>query len=153
VPIVIILRDSSDKKIQGIGEFIMTPPDGKRIKHKFTVDLKKAKTTWFDVRVTRVGAKLTFTCSAIKKLTTNANVGQAHWKYTKQFNVPELKNTPITGTTYWVQSRYAKKAVPVLKESLTNFLFRWINVEKYSDDPNHYMEGDVLSYDGNSGKF
>ncbi|MCM2138813.1 phage tail domain-containing protein [Vagococcus fluvialis] len=40
-----------------------------------------------------------------------------------------------------------------LDMSLNHLRFTWIGTQKFVDVPNRYMDGDVLSYDGDSGKF
>ena len=151
----VVLRDSSPSKREMKGEMMALLPDDSLLKETFTVDLKKATGTWYDIKVSRIGSTITFKVANIKKLGSDAfNVKEARWQTTKSLNVPELKDTPITATTYWVMANYGgRDKTPVLKESLTNFTFRWINVAKYSDDPNRYMSGDTLFYDADTGKY
>ena len=40
-----------------------------------------------------------------------------------------------------------------LHMSLNHLRFTWIGTQKFVDVPNRYMDGDVLTYDGDSGKF
>lgn len=149
----IVLRDSMQEKVEGKFELIAILPDGTRFKDTGTIDLKKATGSWYDVRISRIGPKVTFRISQIKKLGSSDEVAQSNWQYQKMFTLAELENVPITGTTFWAHARYLNASVPTLKEIITNFVFRWINVDKWSDDPNRYSEGDVLSYDGTTGKF
>lgn len=152
----IVLRDSMQEKIEGKFELIAILPDGTQFKDTGSIDLKKATGSWYDVRVSRIGPKITFRISQIKKLGSGDEVAQSNWQYQKMFTIAELENVSITGTTFWPHTKYLNAAVPPLnskKESITNFVFRWINVDKWSDDPNRYTTGDVLSYDGTTGKF
>ncbi|MGM0139215.1 hypothetical protein IGI65_001667 [Enterococcus sp. DIV0755b] len=152
----IVLRDSMQEKVEGKFELAVILPDGTKFRQDGTIDLKKATGSWYDVRISRIGPKVTFRISQIKKLGSGDEVAQSNWQYQKMFTLADFENVPITGTTYWPHTRYLNAAVPPLnskKESITNFVFRWINVDKWSDDPNRYSEGDVLSYDGTTGKF
>lgn len=152
----IVLRDSMQEKIEGKFEVAVLLPDGTKFQQSGTIDLKKATGSWYDVRISRIGSKVTFRISQIKKLGSGDEVAQSNWQYQKMFTLPDFENIPITGTTYWPHTKYLNAAVPPLnskKESITNFVFRWINVDKWSDDPNRYTTGDVLAYDGTTGKF
>lgn len=151
----VVLRDSMQEKIEGKFELAVILPDGTKFQQNGTIDLKKATGSWYDVRISRIGPKVTFRISQIKKLGSSDEVAQSNWQYQKMFTLADFENVPITGTTYWPHTRYLNAAVPPLnskKESITNFVFRWINVDKWSDDPNRYSAGDVLSYDGTTGK-
>lgn len=152
----IVLRDSMQEKIEGKFELAVMLPDGTKFRQDGTIDLKKATGSWYDVRISRIGPKVTFRISQIKKLGSGDEVAQSNWQYQKMFTLTDFENVPITGTTYWPHTKYLNAAVPPLnskKESITNFVFRWINVDKWSDDPNRYSTGDVLAYDGTTGKF
>lgn len=152
----IILRDSNNTKTEAKFELMCYTPDGTKYYQGGSIDLKKATGSWFDVRVSRVGSAITFRLTQIRKLGTNDNVAQYNWQYQKKFTVAEMADVPITGTTYWPHAKWNNAAVPKLNskgESITNFVFRWINVDKWADDPNRYSADDVLHYDGTTGKF
>lgn len=152
----IVLRDSSNTKTEAKFELMCYTPEGTKYYQGGSIDLKKATGSWFDVRVSRVGSAITFRLTQIRKLGTNDNVAQYNWQYQKKFTVAEMADVPITGTTYWPHAKWNNSAVPKLNskgESITNFVFRWINVDKWADDPNRYSADDVLHYDGTTGKF
>ena len=152
----IVLRDSSNTKTEAKFELMCYTPEGTKYYQGGSIDLKKATGSWFDVRVSRVGSAITFRLTQIRKLGTNDNVAQYNWQYQKKFTVAEMADVPITGTTYWPHAKWNNAAVPKLNskgESITNFVFRWINVDKWADDPNRYSADDVLHYDGTTGKF
>lgn len=146
-----VIRDSSASKTELKGEIHFFPPDGDSYRHDFTVDLKKVKGKWFDIRLSRMGAKLTMTLSNINTLGTENNVREAHYVYTKSFVEDRLQNVAVNAVTYWAHARYSNNPVP---ENLrpTHFVFRWINVEKWSDDPNRYTDGDQMIIDSREGK-
>lgn len=52
--------------------------------------------------------------------------------------------------TYWA-SRY--RNYDICKMSFNYIDFQWIGTQNFVDVPNRYMDGDVLTYEGDSGKF
>lgn len=151
----IVLRDSASTRQESVFDMLIKLPDGTKYKQSGKIDLKKATGSWYDVRISRIGSVVTFRLTQIKKLGSNSEVSQFNWQYQKQFTVPEFENIPITGTTYWPHAKWLNYPAPILnskKESIVNFVFRWINVDKWSDDPNRYTTDDVIKYDGTTGK-
>ena len=154
VPFSFVYRDSNKSKIEAIAEFYLFPPDAEKPQlTSVTMDLKKLKGNWYEIRITRIGSKVTFRLSNIKSVTGsygNEDVKEAHLTLTKTFTLDWAADLPIDSTTYWAQAGDTTTA-PV-EASPTNFTFRWINVDKWSDDPNRYQAGDTMFIDSFNGK-
>ena len=153
IPFAFVYRDSTKSKVEGIAEFYLQEPGKSRQLTSVTIDLKKLKSNWFDITLTRVGSKITFTFSNIKNVSGgygNEDVKEAHFTLSKTFTLDWAKNIPIDSTTYWAQA--GDITTPPLVVSPTNFYFRWINVDKYTDDPNRYQPADTMFIDSFNGK-
>lgn len=153
IPFAFVYRDSTKSKVEAIAEFYFQEPGQSRQMTSVTVDLKKLKSTWFDITLTRIGSKITFTLSNIKSVSGgygNEDVKEAHFTLAKTFTLDWAANVPIDSTTYWAQA--GDMTTPTLTVSPTNFYFRWINVDKYTDDPNRYQPADTMFIDSFNGK-
>ena len=69
---------------------------------------------------------------------------------TKTYYDERLSTAKITHTTYWC-SRFMN--LPICDMSLNYSFFQWIGSQSFVDVPNRYSTGDVLRYDGSTGKF
>lgn len=69
---------------------------------------------------------------------------------TKTYYDDRLGAAKITHETYWC-SRFMN--LPICDMSLNYSFFQWIGSQEFVDVPNRYSVGDVLSYDGSTGKF
>ena len=69
---------------------------------------------------------------------------------TKSYYDDRLSSTQVTHTTYWV-SKF--KHYTICNTNYSYSMFQWIGTQEFVDVPNRYMDGDVLTYDGDSGKF
>lgn len=145
-----VIRDSSYSKQALTCDYYIYLNGERDILYTFDVDLKKAQSSWFEIRISRIGAAITFKFSTLKSI-KNDEANLTYCTNTKTFTKDEYANVPITGTHFWPHAKWANR--PVARLGMSNFIFRWINVDKWSDDPNRYTTGDVLSYDGTTGKF
>lgn len=153
VPFAMIMRDGTKSKIEAIAEFWLIPPGESRQITSVHLDLKKIKSNWWEIRFIRIGSQLTFRLSNIKKVTGdygNEDVKESYYTVSKTFNMDWIKGLPIDSTTYWAQAGDLKTAP--LEVHPTNFSFRWINVDKWADDPNRYTKGDVMYIDSSNTK-
>lgn len=153
VPFAFVIRDSASAVVEAVGEFKMKPPGEDWLMHSFRMDLKKITGSWFEIKLTRMGANITFKLSNLKSITGeygNEEVKEAYFTYTKTFNDSRLKELPVDGTTYWTQAWNTNLGLAYMR--FANFTMRWINVDKYSDDPNRYMAGDTMLIDATNGK-
>lgn len=153
IPFAFVYRDSTKTKIEAIAEFYFQEPGKARQMVPVTIDLKKIKGSWFEIRFTRVGSKITYKLSNIKSVTGSygdEDVKEAHFTLAKTFTIESLANVPVDSTTYWVQA--GDLTAPVVEMHPTNFSFRWINVDKWADDPNRYQSGDSMFIDSYNGK-
>lgn len=69
---------------------------------------------------------------------------------TKTYYDERLSTAKITHTTYWC-SRFMN--LPICDMSLNYSFFQWIGSQSFVDVPNRYSTGDILRYDGSTGKF
>ena len=69
---------------------------------------------------------------------------------TKTYYDERLSTAKITHTTYWC-SRFMN--LPICDMSLNYSFFQWIGSQEFVDVPNRYSTGDILRYDGSTGKF
>ena len=145
-----VIRDSSYSKQALTCDYYIYLNGERDILYTFDVDLKKAQSSWFEIRISRIDAAFTFKFSTLKSI-KNDEANLTYFTNTKTFTKDEYANVPITGTHFWPHAKWANR--PVARLGMSNFIFRWINVDKWSDDPNRYTTGDVLSYDGTTGKF
>lgn len=150
VPFAVVLRDSIATGQELKCDLMIKPPVGDQIRHAFTIPLNKLKGSWFDLRFIREGDKFTFRFSDINKLSGD-EVAKADYTYTKSFEVQGIADIPVDATTFWPHAKHTGAPVAA-RMQLTNFVFRWINVDKYSDDPNRYANGDVMRIDSEAGK-
>lgn len=154
VPFAFVLRDSTKSKIEAIAEFYLKPLGATKAElTSVRLDLKKIKSNWWEVRLTRIGEKLTFRLSNIKKVTGDygdENVKESYYTITQPFTDDRFVDVPVDSTTYWAQAGDSSTAP--LDIHPTNFSFRWINVDKWSDDPNRYTTGDVMYIDSSNTK-
>ncbi|MEG0121916.1 distal tail protein Dit [Enterococcus sp.] len=149
VSIAFVIRDSSYSK-QSITCDYYIYVDGKQdVLHTFDVDPKKTKSTWFEIRITRISGAITFKLSFLKTI-KNDEANEVYYTTAKTFTKDEYANIPITGTTYWPHAKWANR--PVARLFMSHFRFRWVNVDKWSDDPNRYQSGDSMFVDSYNGK-
>ena len=145
-----VIRDSSYSKQALTCDYYIYLNGERDILYTFDVDLKKAQSSWFEIRISRIGAAITFKFSTLKSI-KNDEANLTYFTNTKTFTKDEYANVPITGTHFWPHAKWANR--PVARLGMSNFVFRWINVDKWADDPNRYSADDVLHYDGTTGKF
>lgn len=145
-----VIRDSSYSKQALTCDYYIYLNGERDTLYTFDVDLKKAQSSWFEIRISRIGAAITFKFSTLKSI-KNDEANLTYFTNTKTFTKDEYANVPITGTHFWPHAKWANR--PVARLGMSNLIFRWINVDKWSDDPNRYTTGDVLAYDGTTGKF
>lgn len=154
VPFAIVVRDSYSSKIDMTAEFKIDDGNGYSITQAVALDVKKLRSRYFEAKITRMGSKITFRIANIKSLKgTGGNQEVSDWYYqiSRTFTDDRFKSIPVDATTYWPHVNDVM--FPYTYMSPMNFIHRWINVDKWADDPNRYMNGDVLTYDGGSGKF
>lgn len=154
VPFAIVVRDSYSSKIDMTAEFKIDDGNGYSITQAVALNVKKLRSRYFEAKITRMGSKVTFRIANIKSLKgTGGNQEVSDWYYqiSRTFTDDRFKSIPVDATTYWPHVNDVM--FPYTYMSPMNFIHRWINVDKWADDPNRYMNGDVLTYDGDSGKF
>lgn len=154
VPFAIVIRDGSFQKVEKVVEFYIAQPGQPKQVTSMTLDVKKLRGDWYEAKVTRIGAKVTFTLSNIASLTGGAgdeDVKSAYVTVTKTFTLDWAEGLPIDSTTCWSAAGGGETTDPLGMYPL-NFTFRWINVEKYADDPNRYTEADAMYIDSSDGK-
>lgn len=66
------------------------------------------------------------------------------------FSDERISESSVDKWTYWV-SKYRNNQT--CEMSLNYLDFQWIGSQNFVDVPNRYMAGDILHYDGDSGKF
>lgn len=145
-----VIRDSSYSKQALTCDYYIFVNGTQDTLYTFDVDLKKAQSSWFEIRISRIEESITFKFSTLKSI-KNDEANLTYYTNTKTFTKDEYANVTITGTHFWPHAKWANR--PVARLGMSNFIFRWINVDKWSDDPNRYTTGDVLAYDGTTGKF
>lgn len=155
VPFAFVMRDSSKAKVETIAEFYLKEPSSTEKPQLTSValDLKKIKTSWWEIRISREGSKVTFKLSNIKNLKGdygNEDVKEAYYTVTKTFTLDWAAGLPVDGTTYWAQA--ADSSSEPVTGIPSNFTFRWVNVDKWANDPNRYKDGDVMFIDSVNGK-
>lgn len=154
IPFAFIYRDSSRSKVEAICEFYVKGANGGEYASAAeTIDIKKLKSTWFEIRITRVNNKITYKLSNIKSVTGsygNEDVKEAYFTVSKTFTFDWAATIPVDSTTYWAQAGDFNSPPTIMRP--TNFTFRWINVDKYTDDPNRYQDGDQMFIDSYNGK-
>lgn len=69
---------------------------------------------------------------------------------TRTYYDEQIGTAQVTHTTYWC-SRFMN--LPICDMSLNYSYFQWIGSQSFVDVPNRYSTGDVLRYDGTTGKF
>lgn len=155
VPFAFVMRDGSGTKLEQILELYLVPPGQSKQVTSIYIDPKKLKGAWWEVKLVRIGAKMTFTFSDIRTLDTSGGWGNEDVKTTdytvsKTFTVDWAAGLAIDSTTYWPQA--GPPNTPVIGMNFLNFTFRWLNVDKYADDPNRYSDGDTMLIDSYRGK-
>ncbi|MFB8632299.1 distal tail protein Dit [Enterococcus gallinarum] len=150
VVFAVSIRKSSTTSNALNGAFIIKPPDTEKYVHNFALDLSKIKGAWYEIRITRIGNDITFKMSNIKNL-KNDEAAEVYFTYQKTFNDSRVGAVPISATTYFPHAKWRNAEVPK-KLGLANFIFRWINVEHWADDPNRYIAGDVMYIDSVNAK-
>lgn len=153
IPFAFVYRDSTRTKVEAIAEFSFQEAGQKRQYTNVTLDLKKLKSSWFEIRFTRVNNKVTYKLSNIKSVTGsygNEDIKEAYFTISKTFTYDWMADVPVDGTTYWAQAGDLNSPPTTMRP--TNFTFRWINVDKYADDPNRYQSGDSMFIDSYNGK-
>lgn len=152
-PFAIVLRDGAPSRVENIVEFYLVPPGESKQVTSITIDSSKLVGSWFEAKISRVGKKVTFTLSNIKTIkgeAGNEDVGESYFTVSRTFTVDWAEGLSINATTYWPQA--GPMDTDIIGMQLSNFTFRWINVDKYADDPNRYIEGDTMLIDSFSGK-
>lgn len=153
-PFAIVYRDGVAAKIENIVEFWITPPEQPSYFTAISVDQKKINGSWFEAKISKEGAKITFTLSNVKNIKGglgNEDVTETYFTISKTFTLDWADDLPVDSTTYWPQAP-GPSGNKVLDLNLLNFTFRWVNVDKFSDDPNRYTEGDAMHIDSENGK-
>lgn len=153
IPFSFVYRDSTRTKVEAIAEFSFQEPGKTRQYTNITIDLKKLKSTWYEIRITRIGSKITYKLTNIKSVTGNygdEDVKEAHYTESRTFTLDWAADVPVDSTTYWAQAGDLNS--PPTEMRPTNFSFRWINVDKYTDNPNRYQPADTMFIDSFNGK-
>lgn len=153
VPFAIVYRDGFQSRVENIVEFWMISPDGNSQFTEVTIDPKKVTSTIHEAKIVRDGSKITFTLSNVKGIggeLGNEEVTASNFIVSKTFTLDWAKDLEIESTTWWPQAG-PMDADPIITNFL-NFTFRWVNVDKFSDDPNRYTEGDAMHIDSENGK-
>lgn len=144
-----VIRDSSYSKQALTCDYYIYVNGERDTVHTFDVDLKKAQGSWFEIRITRIGASITFKFSTLKSI-KNEEANKVYFTHTKTFTKDEYAGIPITDTHFWPHAKWLNR--PTARLGMSNFIFRWINVDKWSDDPNRYTKGDVMTINSSEGK-
>lgn len=92
------------------------------------------------VEIMKIGNEITF---KVYNIDTKKTI-------TKTYYDDRLGTAKITHKTYWC-SRFMN--LPICDMSLNYSFFQWIGSQEFVDVPNRYSVGDVLSYEGSTGKF
>ena len=92
------------------------------------------------VEIMKIGNEITF---KVYNIDTKKTI-------TKTYYDERLSTAKITHTTYWC-SRFMN--LPICDMSLNYSFFQWIGSQSFVDVPNRYSTGDILRYDGSTGKF
>lgn len=145
-----IIRDSAYYKQIITCDFYIYVNGKRDVVYTFDVDPKIARSSWFEARVTRINEAVTFKFSTLKSI-KNGEANEVYYTKSKTFTRSEYANAPVTGTTYWAHARWADRPIPTVL-AMAHFRFRWLNVDKWADDPNRYTAGDYMFIDSTNGK-
>ena len=135
-----VMRDSSATKRQLIIECHIFDIVGER---SYDLDLKKFDGSFFELKIIRKGASITWQLGQIDSLKNGVNLKKGAI-FTKTFTSDDYKDFAITNVFAYMM-RY-QKSEPV-RMRFTDAKFTWINTPYWHDIKNIFQDGDELTID------
>ena len=135
-----VMRDSSTTKRQLIIECHIFDVMGER---SYDLDLKKFDGSFFELKIIRKGASITWQLGQIDSLKNGVNLKKGAI-FTKTFTSDDYKDFAITNVFAYMM-RYQKS--DAVRMRFTDAKFTWINTPYWNDIKNIYQDGDELTID------